>query len=186
MHESRMIAEVCPPGCCAIEKVSGSRIATPFAPPNPGSTPMITPSVMPASISSRLNQERATSKPPIRCWICSIAMASGVSEGRFDRPLGQRDLEPDLEHQEEHEDDADAHRGDHRPAVLAEVAHEHGDEDDRRLVDAEAVPGVVDEEDEDDGRNEHDEDHLELAPAHEGLVRLLRFHPRRRVQDEDR
>jgi len=34
---------VVPPGDCAIEKVSGSRMATPFAPPRPGSTPMITP-----------------------------------------------------------------------------------------------------------------------------------------------
>ena len=31
MHESRMIAEVAPPGVCAMPKVSGSRIATPFA-----------------------------------------------------------------------------------------------------------------------------------------------------------
>ena len=30
-----------------IEKVSGKRIATPFAPPRPGSTPISTPSMMP-------------------------------------------------------------------------------------------------------------------------------------------
>ena len=30
-----------------IEKVSGSRMATPFAPPRPGSTPISTPSVTP-------------------------------------------------------------------------------------------------------------------------------------------
>src|SRR5579862_1068557 len=100
MHESRMIAEVCPPGCCAIEKVSGSRIATPLAPPSPGSTPMITPSVMPASISTRLNHESATAKPPIKLWISCIA-TSAEAQGRFERSLGQRDLEPDLEHHEE-------------------------------------------------------------------------------------
>ncbi len=33
-----------------IENVSGSRIATPFAPPRPGSTPISTPSVMPTSM----------------------------------------------------------------------------------------------------------------------------------------
>ena len=43
--------------------VSGSRIATPFAPPSPGSTPMITPSMMPTSISTRLNGVSATEKP---------------------------------------------------------------------------------------------------------------------------
>ena len=36
-------------------KVSGSRIATPFAPPRPGNTPTITPSRMPMTISIRLN-----------------------------------------------------------------------------------------------------------------------------------
>ena len=32
------------------EKVSGSRMATPLAPPRPGSTPMRTPSMMPISM----------------------------------------------------------------------------------------------------------------------------------------
>ena len=36
-------------------KVRGSRIAMPLAPPRPGKTPMITPSRMPTTISSRLN-----------------------------------------------------------------------------------------------------------------------------------
>src|SRR5512140_2547415 len=101
MHDSRMMAEVCPPGCCAIEKVSGSRIATPLAPPSPGSTPMITPRMMPANMSIRLNHDRATANPPIRDSISCIA-ASLEAEGRFERALGQRNLEPDLEHEEEH------------------------------------------------------------------------------------
>ena len=42
MDVSRMIAEV-----GGIVNVSGSRIATPFAPPSPGSTPMMVPSTMP-------------------------------------------------------------------------------------------------------------------------------------------
>src|SRR3954468_19741981 len=134
MHDSRMMADVCPPGCCAIENVSGSRIATPLAPPSPGSTPMITPSVMPASMSSRLNQESATSKPPIRELISCMA-ASGVAEGRFERALGQRDLEPDLEHHEEDQHHAERDERDAGPAVLAEEAHERRDEERRRHVD---------------------------------------------------
>ena len=58
MHDSMMIAEV-----GGIVNVSGSRIATPLAPPSPGSTPMMTPSTMPISISSRLNGDSTTAKP---------------------------------------------------------------------------------------------------------------------------
>jgi len=43
--------------------VSGSRIATPFAPPRPGSTPMMTPRTMPTNISPRLNGVSAIEKP---------------------------------------------------------------------------------------------------------------------------
>src|SRR3981081_968620 len=38
-----------------IENVNGSRIATPLAPPRPGSTPIMTPSMIPTSITRRLN-----------------------------------------------------------------------------------------------------------------------------------
>src|SRR6185503_3361125 len=103
MQDNRMIAEVCPPGCWAMENVRGSRIATPLAPPRPGNTPMITPSTMPANISIRLNHVMATAKPPIREFISCIfrAAPSGEAEGRFQRTLGQRHLEPGLEHEEE-------------------------------------------------------------------------------------
>jgi len=45
MHDSMMIPEV-----GFIENVRGSRMATPLAPPRPGSTPISTPSVMPISM----------------------------------------------------------------------------------------------------------------------------------------
>ena len=44
-------------------KVSGRRIATPFAPPRPGSTPMMVPSRMPTTAIKRLNGVTATWKP---------------------------------------------------------------------------------------------------------------------------
>ena len=62
-----MIAEV-----GDIEKVSGSRIATPLAPPRPGSTPMITPSRMPITITPMLNGCRTVAKPCNRLAISSI------------------------------------------------------------------------------------------------------------------
>jgi hypothetical protein len=43
--------------------VSGSRIATPFGPPRPGSTPTITPSTRPIAIMPRLYQLSITEKP---------------------------------------------------------------------------------------------------------------------------
>src|SRR4051794_10125950 len=119
MHDSRMIAEVAPPGCCAIWKVRGSRIATPLAPPRPGSTPISTPRLTPASISSTLNHVSATAKPPSRELISCISGALAEADQRFDRPLRQRHLEPDLEHEEEGHHHADRHPGDLRPRVLA-------------------------------------------------------------------
>ena len=53
-----MIAEV-----GDIENVSGSRIATPLAPPRPGNTPMTTPSMMPTNMTNRLKGCRTTAKP---------------------------------------------------------------------------------------------------------------------------
>src|SRR5690348_6248359 len=106
MQESRMIAVVVPPGVCAMEKVSGSRIATPFAPPRPGSTPMITPSVMPMNMNSRFFSVRATMKPCSRDWISSMR-DSVDAEQRLERPLGQGHEEPDLEDEEEHHAVAD-------------------------------------------------------------------------------
>src|SRR3954462_14553504 len=99
MHESRMIADVVPPGDCAMEKVSGSRMATPLAPPSPGSTPMITPRTMPTNISARFFKLSAIAKPCSRDWISSMRLAD--AEQVFERALGQRHLEPQLEDQEE-------------------------------------------------------------------------------------
>ena len=66
MHDSMIIAEV-----GDIENVSGSKIATPLAPPSPGSTPTITPRMMPTTISRRLNGCRTTAKPWSRLPISS-------------------------------------------------------------------------------------------------------------------
>src|SRR5436190_23357618 len=147
MHDSRMIADVVPPGTCAIENVSGSRIATPFAPPRPGSTPMITPRMIPANISPTFFSESAMTKPCRSAWISST---SGDPEQGFQRALGQRDLEPHFEDHEEHDTVADAHRSRLPPSVLAQPAHEESDEDRRSDVDA----GPADQPDIDCSRQE--------------------------------
>ena len=58
MQDSMIMADV-----GGIENVSGNRIATPLAPPSPGSTPMMTPSTMPSTITMMLNGCSATAKP---------------------------------------------------------------------------------------------------------------------------
>ena len=75
-----MIAEV-----GGMVNVSGSRIATPFAPPRPGSTPMMTPSTMPIIISRTLNGVRATAKP----WNSAPISAMG-SARRYRVALAQK------------------------------------------------------------------------------------------------
>src|SRR5712671_5922814 len=106
MQESMMIAAV-----GDMEKVSGRRIATPLAPPNPGSTPMMTPSTMPTNISSRLNGWMTTAKPWKRSTKLPIFLRFlarfSIAEQRFDGTLGQRDEEPVLEEEEDHERHAD-------------------------------------------------------------------------------
>src|SRR5690349_10929427 len=137
MHESRMIADVWPPGDCAIENVSGSRMATPLAPPSPGSTPMMTPSRMPTSISATLVKLRATAKPWKSDCRSAIMAASVQSEQCFERALRQRHEEPDLEDEIEDDAEADADRHDLPPRELAEPAHEERDEQRPGHVDAE-------------------------------------------------
>src|SRR5712691_11936439 len=58
MQESMTMAEV-----GSIVNVSGNRIATPFGPPSPGSTPTKMPSTSPTIISARVFQVSRTAKP---------------------------------------------------------------------------------------------------------------------------
>src|SRR5437867_4504325 len=109
----RMMAEV-----GAMEKVRGRRMATPFAPPSPGSTPMIVPRVTPITASPRLYGWSATWNPRRR-----FSKPISVPEPGFDRTLGHGHEEPHLEDEEDadREDHADAHRGE--PRIVAESPH---------------------------------------------------------------
>src|SRR6188768_2068589 len=119
MHESITIAEV-----GDIVKVSGSRMATPFAPPRPGRTPISTPRVMPTNIRPMFIGVRTTAKPCSREFSSTIRASSGEAgdqldggEGhgqsvaqerqRIEGSLVERHLEPDLEHEEERDADED-------------------------------------------------------------------------------
>src|SRR5437016_9270722 len=91
MHDNITMAEV-----GSMVKVSGSRIATPFGPPRPGSTPTKIPSTRPTIISARIFQVSRTAKPCSSNPKASIP-AVLTTESRFDRPLWHDHIEGDIE-----------------------------------------------------------------------------------------
>src|ERR1700704_5389122 len=106
MHESITIAEV-----GSMVKVSGRRIATPFGPPRPGSTPTKMPSTSPTIIRDSVLTVSRTWNP------CSsrpsASMASETEQG-FDRALGHDHVEGDVEG-DEHRDREDEARQERLP-----------------------------------------------------------------------
>src|SRR5512133_1933015 len=91
MHDSITMADV-----GSIVKVSGSRMATPFGPPRPGSTPTKMPSTRPTTISAMILHVISTAKP------CSSKPKASIrsvraAEGRFERSLGHDDVKGDIE-----------------------------------------------------------------------------------------
>src|SRR4029079_9260884 len=100
-------------------------MATPLAPPRPGSTPIRTPSVMPTNIRPMFSGVRTTAKPCSREFSSTIRACSGEADDqlegteardasvaqerqRSEASLVERHLEPDLEHGEEGGADEDA------------------------------------------------------------------------------
>src|SRR4029079_5806020 len=99
----------------SIVKVSGSRIATPFGPPRPGSTPTKMPSVSPTIIIARIFHVRRTLNPSSRSPKASISSPLLVAEKPFQRPLRHDDVEGDLEGDEHrHREDKGGEDGDPR------------------------------------------------------------------------
>src|SRR5262245_2149086 len=131
MQESMTMAEV-----GSIVKVSGSRMATPFGPPRPGSTPTKMPSTRPSIISARIFQVSRTLKPRRRSPTASIALAA---EERLERPLRHDHVEGDVEGDEHHDDENE--RGQDRlpPGDPADEDHEAGDEEEARHVEPEPL-----------------------------------------------
>src|SRR6185369_210875 len=97
MQESITIAVV-----GSIVKVSGRRMATPFGPPNPGSTPTKMPSTSPMIIIDRIFHVIRTANPCSSSESASIVFRL-VSEGRFEWALGHDHVEGDLERAEHDE-----------------------------------------------------------------------------------
>src|SRR5260370_33318162 len=82
----------------SIVNVSGSRIATPFGPPRPGSTPTKMPSTSPTIISASVFHVSSTANPCIKRPKASMILSTFLAaEGRFERPLRHDYVERDLE-----------------------------------------------------------------------------------------
>src|SRR5436853_3279227 len=99
MHDSITIADV-----GSMVNVSGSRIATPFGPPSPGSTPTKMPSTSPTIIRASVFHVSRTANPCSSSPKASIAWSCRglVAEGRLQRSLRHDDVEGDVEGHEHH------------------------------------------------------------------------------------
>src|SRR3972149_599859 len=76
-----------------ILKVTGMRMATPFAPPRPGKTPTMVPTKSPATNTRMLNGVRAIPRPATRLYNASMPPSPPRLEPEeiLQPPLGQRD-----------------------------------------------------------------------------------------------
>src|SRR5882724_2758804 len=130
MQDSITMAEV-----GSMVKVSGSRIATPFGPPRPGSTPTKMPSTSPTIISASVFHVRSTAKPSIKRPKASMLDPVSLSapEGRFERPLRHDDVEGDVE---SHEHRRGEHQGGEQRFPQRDLADQpHEDRDQQKTRD---------------------------------------------------
>src|SRR5438477_7736609 len=170
----RMIADV-----GGMRNVSGSRMATPLAPPSPGSTPMMVPSVIPTTATSRLKGVIAMWKPRMM-----FSKPTSVTQPCFERTLRQGHQEPPLEDDECHHRERDRETEGSGPGVVPDPAH----------VEAEIERGgdvkAEDLRDQHHGRRgrDHREHRAELLAADERLAGVLArraHHDRDAVPDQD-
>src|SRR5450631_447542 len=140
-------------------KVSGSRIATPFGPPSPGSTPTKMPSTRPTIISASVFHVISTAKPCISRPKASMEGLSRLAqalipEGRFERSLWHDDVKRDIEGHEH--DRGEQERGEERlpDRDLPHHSHEGGDQKEARHIKSEKLRGETKQQ----RRNEHRHD----------------------------
>src|ERR1700692_242493 len=139
MHTSITMAEV-----GSMVKVSGSRLATPFGPPRPGSTPTKMPSTRPTIIRASVFHVIRTAKPCSnrpKASMKRLSWFSLVAEGRFERSLRHDDVEGDIEGHEH--DRGEQESGEQRfpERDLADPSHEGGDQGKTRDIHSEKLRG---------------------------------------------
>src|SRR5262249_14069267 len=147
----------------SIVKVSGSRIATPFGPPRPGSTPTKMPSTSPTIISTSVFQVRSTVKPCSSRPKASIAL---IPEERLERSLRHDDVEGDVEGDEHGEREQQRRKQRLPQRDAADDRHETGDQQEVCAVE----PEPLGEKAEQYGRHEYLHDPAQLRARHERVV----------------
>src|SRR5205085_12302129 len=105
MQDSITIADV-----GSMVKVSGNRIATPFGPPSPGSTPTKMPRTSPTIINSSVSQVSRTAKPcssrptasmQYLSWFQTARDVALVTEDRLTRSLRHDDVDRTIDADEQ-------------------------------------------------------------------------------------
>src|SRR5258708_16417830 len=177
MQDSMTMAEV-----GSIVKVSGSSIATPFGPPNPGSTPTKMPSTSPTMISASIFQASRTAKPCSKRPKASIEELSwlahaSVAERGFERPLRHDDVKRDIEGHEHRSGEEKS--GQQRFPQRDASDHSHEGRDQQEAGDIE--PEKLRRETKQQRRNEHRHHAPKLRAGDEGFRNLL---ARQQADDE--
>src|ERR1700704_3491964 len=162
MLESITMAEV-----GSIEKVSGSRIATPLGPPRPGSTPTKMPSTSPIIIKASVFQVSSTVKP------CNSRVKASIgfvleAEGRFKRPFRHDDIERDLEGEKHQEREQEAGEQRFPQRDTPDPPHEAGDQQKARDI----KPEPLGAEHKQQSRREHLHDASQLRTRDESIARF--------------
>src|SRR3990170_4741980 len=136
MAARRMMAEV-----GGILKVTGMRMATPFAPPRPGKTPTMVPTKSPATNTAMLNGVRAIPSPISRLDNASMPSSPPGLEPEeiLQPPLGQRDQEPLVEHEIARQGEQDAYGRHGDPTMLSDPPRIHGEVKAGREVEADEL-----------------------------------------------
>src|SRR5581483_505715 len=158
MHESITIAEV-----GFIVNVSGSRIATPFGPPSPGSTPTKMPSTRPTIMSESVFAVSRTSKP----WNSSPSASTLEPQPGFERAFGHDHVESDIEGDEHRSGEDQAREERFPPRDSPDGAHEARDQQKARHVESQPLREQAEQE----GGHEHLQHPPQLVAVDEGGCR---------------
>src|SRR5882672_5249872 len=162
MQDSITMAEV-----GSMVKVNGSRIATPFGPPRPGSTPTKMPSTSPTIISAIVFHVSRTAKPCSKRPRASMAI-SLASEGRFKRSLRHDDVEGYVEGDEHDRGEEECCEQRFPQRDLADHPHEGRDQEETCDVEPEKLRSEAEQQ----RRNEHLHDPAQLRAGDEGFRSL--------------
>ena len=153
-------------------KVSGSRIATPFGPPRPGSTPTKMPSTSPTIISSSVFQVSRTAKPctsrpkaSINVKSCDLLATEAASSG----PFGMMTSKAMSKVTNITAVNTKAVSSDFHSAILPTIRMKTGDQEEACDIEPEELRGEAEQQ----RRHEHRHDAAKLRPRHEGLGSLL-------------